>query len=895
MKISFHINFHTIWGQKLCITGSIPELGSLDASSAPGMHYTSNGNWELELELPDDTKPFEYRYFLSTNGQHVFEEWNRKHKAEPGKGTGRLTLYDYWQTRPDNIAFYSSAFTKSLFAHPRDPRERAVKGYKKLSIRIFAPRVEKGQYVAITGNRECLGNWEPEKALPLSCKDFPEWYIDIDANDIRYPLEYKFLIVEAATGKLVCWETDNNRSLNPPAHEADETICISGLHFRGNLPLWRCAGTVIPVFSLRSEHSFGAGDFGDLKLFINWIKATRQRVVQLLPLNDTTASHTWTDSYPYSAISIYALHPMYVNLQALGPLKDPGKAAYYRNLQEDLSKKETADYEAVVKHKLAYCRLFFEQEGGQLPDTEEYNAFFSANSHWLIPYAAYSYLRDKYKTTDFALWGKDSVYDKLRASRLCGKESNARADISFIFFLQFELHKQFKDVSDYARENGVVLKGDLPIGVNRNSVEVWTEPRYFNMDGQAGAPPDDFSTIGQNWRFPTYNWEAMEKDDFAWWKKRFAKLGDYFDCFRIDHILGFFRIWEIPADYTQGLCGHFNPALPLSREEIEHYGLPFNEARFTTPHINGEFLAELFGERADEVRDTWLTQSSPHHYSLKHFCDTQRKIQALFKDKDFDSSFIIKEGLMNIANEVLFLRDPFMANRFHPRISANMSYMYRELPATERNAFDHLYWDFFYHRHNNFWKAQAIKRLTPLIASTDMLVCGEDLGMIPQSVPDVMNKMQILSLEIERMPKTPDCYFADLEHLPYLSVCTTSTHDMSPLRSWWREDRHKTQLYYNNVLKRPGKAADECTSGIARQIIENHLNAPSMLAIIPLQDWLATDDSLKRANCEDERINIPANPNHYWRYRMHITIEELMGSAALNKRIASLIGKSGRK
>ena len=219
----------------------------------------------------------------------------------------------------------------------------------------------------------------------------------------------------------------------------------------------------------------------------------------------------------------------------------------------------------------------------------------------------------------------------------------------------------------------------------------------------------------------------------------------------------------------------------------------------------------------------------------------------------------------------------------------------RELSASDQYAFDQLYWNFFYHRHNEFWKAQAFNRLTPLVGSTNMLVCGEDLGMIPESVPDVMNKLQIFSLEIERMPKTPQREFSDLYNLPYHSVCTTSTHDMTPLRSWWKEDRAKIQRYYNNVLGYAGDAPEECTADLATQIVSNHLATASMLAIIPIQDWFAMDDSIKRKDYEAERINVPSDSNHYWRYRMHITLEKLIEADCLNNKITELIRNSGRK
>lgn len=894
MKVTFNINFHTVWGQKLCVVGSIPELGSWEPALAKEMSYKGDGNWQLELEVTSPVKDIEYRYFLSVNDKQIFEEWEKNHQVFFIGQADQYTLYDYWQVRPANLAFYSSAFTKSLFAHPCNTHERVVKSGKRLTIKISVPRVEKNQRVAITGNQDCLGNWHPDKALILSCDTFPVWHIDLDAGEISYPLEYKFLICDDQQQPLY-WEEDENRVLNLPSQQVGETVIVSGLYFRDNLPLWRCAGSVIPVFSLRSEKSFGVGDLGDLRMLVDWARKTCQRIIQVLPMNDTTTTHTRTDSYPYSAISIYALHPMYISLPDLGELADPEKAAFFARKQAELNGLDVVDYEQTVRYKLEYCREYFRQEGEAILSTSEYREFFAQNESWLMPYAAYCYLRDMYRTSDFTQWKENSVFDKNTIRELCSVGGKAYPEISFLYFLQYVLHTQFKGVSDYARKNGIVLKGDLPIGVNRTSVEAWMEPKYFNMNGQAGAPPDDFSVNGQNWGFPTYNWDMMEKDNFSWWKKRFRKLEDYFDSFRIDHILGFFRIWEVPSEYVQGLCGHFNPALPLTPNEIEQYGLDFNEARLTTPHINREFLPELFGDQTEEVIGAFLAQSSSRHFVLKPFCDTQRKVEALFAGKTDEASLRIKKGLFAIANEVLFLRDPREPDKFHPRISASQSYLYRELSASDQYAFDQLYWNFFYHRHNEFWEAQAFNRLTPLVGSTNMLVCGEDLGMIPESVPDVMNKLQIFSLEIERMPKTPQREFSDLYNLPYHSVCTTSTHDMTPLRSWWKEDRAKIQRYYNNVLGYVGDAPEECTADLATQIVSNHLATASMLAIIPIQDWFAMDDSIKRKDYEAERINVPSDSNHYWRYRMHITLEKLIEADCLNNKITELIRNSGRK
>ncbi len=896
MRVIFTIKYNTAWGQSLAIVGSVPELGQWEEAVAPDMLFSGDGVWMYELEIPNHVQCIDYYYLVKTEGKEARREWSRGHSLKTDDNKMCYRLYDAWQNPPADLPFYSSAFTKAIFAHSAPSvADGCDKG--QLTLSVFAPRVGKRQYVAFTGNHEKVGNWLPERAVRMYPAGGTLWRVTIDASELAFPLNYKFLLCDEEDPAQCVWEDGEDRVMEYPFLTDEECVCFSGLCFRHgqHIPLWKGAGTVIPVFSLRSERSYGVGDLGDLHLLVDWAEKTGQCIIQVLPMNDTRMTHTWLDSYPYSAMSIYALHPMYINLDRMGELKDEERKHDYHLRQRELNEKDEIDYESVVETKIAYCREFVEQEGlSRLMANEDFLSFFEQNNSWLIPYGAYCYLTDLHKTADFSQWGKYAVYDKAAINKLCSPKHPAYPEIAFNYYLQYVLDKQFREVTAYARAKGIVLKGDLPIGVNRLSAEVWTEPDYFNLNGQSGAPPDDFSANGQNWLFPTYRWEVMEKDGYSWWKKRFAKMNDYFDSFRIDHILGFFRIWEIPEEYVQGLCGHFNPALPLSVEEIERAGLRFDEKRFISPRISESCLPDLFGEYVNEVLGSYLAQSSSHHFVLKPFCDTQRKIEKLFDGKKEDKAQKIKLGLYAIANEVLFLKDPHETDKYHPRISASASYLYKELNEGEKQAFDRLYADFFYHRHNEFWKNRAFRKLRPLIESTEMLVCGEDLGMIPATVPEVMNELRLLSLEIERMPKKYGVEFADLTDLPYFSVCTTSTHDMSPLRSWWKEDRQKTQRYYTIVLKQQGEAPCECSGKLATHIVTNHLASPAMLVIIPWQDWLATDDDLKRPDAEAERINIPAQTNYYWRYRMHLTLEELLRANELNNRIISLLKESGR-
>ncbi|MDR2626741.1 MAG: 4-alpha-glucanotransferase [Dysgonamonadaceae bacterium] len=905
MKISFNIHYRTVWGQTLHLTGSIPALGSRNPEQALNLHYVNDGLWSASIEIPDDTQQIEYRYFLQSNGIRIFEEWERPHRAALDRASSIL-LYDTWQNKPEQQAFYTSAFKDVLFARtdgccktgaptPSEKRLHLPDGniQKKIRLKVFAPRAGKDRHVAVSGNQAVLGNWNPGKSLKMSCPDFPEWEVEFDASGLSYPIEYKFILYSDNRTDIY-WEPGGNRKLDIPLLKEEETAVVAGLAFRDDFPPWKGAGTVVPVFSLRSEESFGIGDFHDLKKLTDWVRKTGQQIIQILPVNDTTMTHTWMDSYPYNAISIYALHPLYLSLHQMGKLKDTALNRTLRQVQKELNRQEKVDYEQVDRYKWMFFRALFAQDGDKTLKSRKFRTFFKENADWLMPYAAYSCLRDRYKTSDFRQWQEDAVYDRQKIEELCRPGAKHYRDIALYFYLQYHLHLQLKAARDYARDNGVVLKGDIPIGVSDTSIEAWTEPRLFNMDARAGAPPDDFSVAGQNWGFPTYNWAEMEKTDYRWWKKRFRQMSRYFDAYRIDHILGFFRIWEVPASSIQALTGVFNPALPLTREEIAATGLHFDEEQWTKPRINGCFLSELFGVYAREVAEKYLVRISPQYFALHPDYDTQVKIEQRFFGKDDFKNKTVKNALFALANEVLFIADSREKSQYHPRISASNTFAYRELSRPDRYAFDYLYWDYFYRRHNDFWKEQACRKLAPLVFATEMLACGEDLGMIPQSVPEVMDKFQILSLEIERMPKQPFTTFEKLSTLPYRSICTTSTHDMPVVRAWWEENREKTQQYYSEVLGCTGDAPVRCTADICRQIVENHLNAPSMFAIIPLQDWMGIDDSVGSKNPAAERINIPSNPRHYWGYRMHLNIEDLLKKKEWNEIIRTLIGKAGR-
>lgn len=897
MKISFQIEYRTNWGEEVRVLGSIPELGNENPANAALMQTTDGRHWLLEKTVAIPASGLiTYNYYIYRNGEIIRKEWTgsqRCMRVSPDKEKSYRT-YDSWKVVPDQQYFYSSAFTDSLLAHRR--RDKAPKGFDNgLRIKAYAPRISSHYALAVCGNQPALGNWNPDKAWLMSDTDFPEWQAEIDITQISFPLEYKFVLYNKKEKKAEAWESNPNRFVAELQTKNKETLVLSDRFVSFDIPAWKGAGVAIPVFSLRSEKSFGIGDLGDLKKMIDWAASTGQKVVQILPINDTTITHTWTDSYPYNSISIYAFNPVYTDLRQLGVLKDKAKAAGFDKKQKELNALTSVDYEAVGQWKWEYFRLIFAQEGEKVLASEAFRSFFLNNKEWLLPYAAFSYLRDTYKTANFRQWPKHTTFDSDEIEKLCRPGTKYYNEIAIYYYIQFNLHLQLLDATTYAREHSVVLKGDIPIGISRNSVEAWTEPYYFNLNGQAGAPPDDFSVNGQNWGFPTYNWQVMEKDGYKWWMKRFQKMAEYFDAYRIDHILGFFRIWEIPMDAVHGLLGQFVPALPMDKDEIEGYGLPFREEFYLNPYIHESFLQQVFGPHTEYVKQNFIEPSHIwQQYRMRPEFNTQRKIEAFFAGKTDEDSIWVRDGLYSLISDVLFVRDTKGPEKYHPRISAQHDFLYQSLPDWEKNAFNRLYDQYYYHRHNEFWHQQAMKKLPQLTQSTRMLVCGEDLGMIPQSVSWVMNDLHILSLEIQRMPKNPNQEFAVPSEYPYSSVCTISTHDMSTLRGWWEEDRGKTQRYYNQMMGQYGDAPQKASPEICEKIVRTHLYGKSILCILALQDWFSIDGDYCNPNVQEERINVPANPKHYWRYRMHITLEELMNADSLNAKIKTLIEHTGR-
>ncbi|MEO8414977.1 MAG: 4-alpha-glucanotransferase [Ginsengibacter sp.] len=895
MTIHFYLRYHTVFGQVLSLSGNNDMMGNNDPTRAVALTWLNNDYWYLAIELPqgfDDR--ILYRYILIDNdGTEIFDgEENRVIDLTEIKSK-TISVFDSWNAEGyiGNV-FFTRPFSKVLLHDITKIKPGFPKKYTH-EFRVKSPLLQPGEIICMCGSTESLKNWSATDPVLFVPKN--EWFVArVNLGKNEWPATYKYGIYDVVQKKMIRFEEGENRVLWKKENDIELSILHDGFA-RCPVANWKGAGVAIPVFSLRSKKSFGVGEFTDIPLLVDWAKETGLKLIQLLPVNDTTVTHTWHDSYPYAAISAFALHPMYINLEKIAGKEYSYIVKPLKKKQKKLNELPVYDYEQVMKFKWSVLRELYLASKNEFKNNLDYFEFFELNRHWLVPYAAFSYLRDKNKTSDFSQWKNHKIYKESDIQKLASPSRPHYDDIAFFYFVQYHLHLQLKAAKEYAHKNKIVLKGDIPIGIHRFGCDAWENPSLYNMNEQSGAPPDDFAIKGQNWGFPTYNWDKMKEDGFKWWRLRFDQMSNYFDAFRIDHILGFFRIWSIPLHAVEGVMGRFVPAIPIDISEFQNNHTWFSYDRYCQPFITDEILGSIFHENVHFVKKHFLEKPVHGQYSLGKLFNTQQKVVEYFADNKVDESARIKQGLFDlISNVILFEVENSGGQKFHFRIGIPNTSSFQQLDGNTQHGLHELYINYFYRRQDDFWRKEALKKLPNLKRSTKMLICGEDLGMVPHCVPEVMKDLGILSLEIERMPKDPKTEFFHPKNAPYLAVVTPSTHDMSTIRGWWEEDREKTQRFYNHMLGHYGEAPFFCEPWINKEIVLQHLFSPAMWSIFLLQDLMGIERSTRGENPHGERINIPSDPNHFWGYRMHLPLEDLLKAKELNEEIKKYVEESGR-
>jgi len=803
-QICFRINYHTVFGQTVAVKISSANTPGTVLSLSPYENGVWEGNFAVDLKMGNI---YYYHYIVFENNRIVSRETafpKRAITADITNNVRNLSFQDIWRYDIRQINYGRSALADCIFKTAKRRNKLVCKNKMLFCVHLLTPRSEDFN-VLITGENGTLGNWGPSKGVKMT--RHAAYVYAAETDTIPIGTQYKYVIRYKGE---VLWENGENRSINVSPKQG-RCIINDGWVRIPDFTDWHCAGIVVPLFSLHSKDSYGIGDFADLKRFIKWASEVGFSALQLLPINDTTTFGSWKDSYPYNSVSAFALNPIYISLK---------EAGYNIPANPKINELPTVDYEETFKFKMQALAEIYKSEKHKLKDSVKFVNFKENNKSWLMPYSAYCALRDKYNTLDFSKWDGFETYD---ANKTKG-EKKLLSKAEFYQFVQFLAFSQMKSAQIYAHKKRVILKGDIPIGVNLHSCDVWENPKFFNRDMSTGAPPDYFSEDGQNWGFPTYNWQEMEKDGYSWWKARLKVMADFFDAYRIDHVLGFFRIWEIPRSQTSAKYGHFSPALPYSEKELNSFGFCLKK----------EHIGTLFFE----------DRPHPHKY--------------------------------------------------HPAIYAHGNVIYQSLDDRQKQAYDMIHNDFFGNRNEDLWEKEGTEKLQEITHATAMLPCAEDLGMLPSCITGVLSKLGILSLEIQNMPKQSGAEFADVSKYPYNSVATISTHDMPSFRLWWKKFPERAKRYANGVLGINENVPAEADENICTRVVRQHLHSPAMLCLLSFQDWTAINKDARTNDLELEQINDPANSKQYWRYKTHLSLEDLEKNSSLKKQILNLVSEAKR-
>lgn len=894
MKIHFKVPFFTRFGQNVVVSGDIPELGNNNFRRAFPLNFQGHEDWVGEIEInptKDQIIVYKYLVFDETNGTHI-EEWGERKIEISQTNVDKIYCFDQWNAagKIENVLM-SSPFQKVLLKNNEEKKQpREEKNFTHELI-VKAPLIKENQVVCVVGNCQELGEWSVNNPAIMHLSD-DKWILKKDLRKVKKDILFKFGIFDLSIKQFVEFEEGPDRFL--PLFGSKSLVKFDGGFIRMNDTTWKGAGVGLPISSIRTRKSFGTGDFVDLKLLVDWAAKVGLKLIQVLPLNDTNGTQTENDVLPYAAISAFALNPLYLNIPAMGKLSDTHEIQkQYIPKQAELNAMPLLPFLEVVNFKIEYAKQLYLQEKEIFLNDKDFQLYFDQNEYWLKPYAAYCFLRDKFKTNNYREWEEFALYDAGKIEELTSSNQPHFDQIGAIYFIQYHLHKQLKKSTEYAHSKGVILKGDIPIGVNRNSIDTWVNPNLFHMDMNAGAPPDMFAIKGQNWELPTYNWEEMKQTGFKWWKQRFGQMSNYFDTFRIDHILGFFRIWQIPTNQIEGIMGHLNPSIPIYINEFSEKGIWFDYNRFCKPYITEDILWRFFEEEVEWVKSNCLQIEDGWILRLKDQFKSQTYVEKLFDKGEISER--IKWGLFDLISNVLFFEVPNSnQTQFFPRYGMHSLPTYQELDDHTKRGLDELYIHYYYHRQDENWYHSGMEKLPALKKTTNMMICGEDLGMMTQCVTDVMSELGILSLEVQRAPKSNKIEFSHPNNAPYLSVVTPSTHDMSTIRGWWEEDKSVTQRFYNTQLGHWGEAPYFCEWWINRDIVLQHLYSPAMWAIFQMQDLLGISEKVRRENPHDERINVPSSSKTSWRYRLHINLEDLLEEDDFNNELKNYIVQSKR-
>ncbi|MDR1108997.1 MAG: 4-alpha-glucanotransferase [Spirochaetaceae bacterium] len=650
----------------------------------------------------------------------------------------------------------------------------------------------------------------------------------------------------------------------------------------------RLIGTVVPVGALRGERSLGVGEFPDLVEFAQWAVKMGLGLIQLLPVNDTGY-----ESSPYSALTAFALHPLYLRI---GDLPEAaGCAGELAAIGRRFEGKERFPYYEILRAKMELLRKIYAAHAAEIgarADSGGSLGQWIGKNPWVKEYAVFRRLKEKNSEKSWKEWDSHRTVTAKDIEALWEK-AEFRGEHLFWAWLQEALDTQFSQAAAALAEAGICLEGDLPILMNEDSCDVWAHGEYFRQDLSAGAPPDMYSPGGQNWGFPIYDWEAQAKDNYAWWRQRLKTAEKYYRAYRIDHVLGFFRIWAAPREDHSSVLGRFIPAVPIGARDLA--GLGFDDSRIrwlSRPHIP---TGEVWDALQAGSRENPEAVAPEAERVFSQALDRIREEELwLFKDGIRGEKDIEALGLHPAARDYLvgawhnrtFLE--YEKGRFAPLWFYRNSRAYASLSEEERRGLEELL-EKKRAESELIWEKQGEKLLKVLAASSSMLPCAEDLGAVPDCVPRTLAKLKILGLRVIRWFRdwnTEGQPYIPLEEYPELSVCTPAVHDSSTLREWW--DREVDQEHFCCFIGIPSLPRIY-NPGTAKIILHKAAAAASRFRVFQIQDLLHLSLKWYAPDPGSERINVPGTANDFnWTYRLPASIATLSRDEDLIKAVAEL-------
>jgi len=631
-------------------------------------------------------------------------------------------------------------------------------------------------------------------------------------------------------------------------------------------------GIAIPIFSLRSLQSVGIGEFLDLIPFGEFVHRAGFDLIQLLPINDTGE-----ESSPYSARSAFALNPAYIHLQAVSGAK--AHLAEILKAKAHYDTLETVPFHEVARFKRYILRKIFDDNKDAIKKDAELLTWIDENS-WSKPYAVYCLLKTRNEQASWRSW---SAHQDPKPSTIKSLWTKNSDDAFFEVWMQLLAEQQLCVAIAALDAKNLKLKGDVPILINEDSADVWADRTYFDLSNRAGAPPDMFSYSGQNWGFPTYHWDALAKDDFGWWRRRLSQAAKFYHAYRIDHVLGFFRIWTIPDTEVTGIMGHFKPAHPITRKRLAIAGIQESTLQYLShPNFGRDWLAGLFSTGTDRVLSAYFDSIGQGRFRLKDKFCSEKVITALPEEQP------VKDALLKVYWNRVFLPSEDGQNYWPFWYWYDAPVLFT-LPAHEQAAIKSIMEENEASQ-ERLWHDNGRRLLKVMAEETDMLVCAEDLGVVPLCVPAVLHELNIMSLRIERWTrkwKEDGQPYVTPREYPRLSVATTSCHDTSTLCGLWQEPDFDRATFWS-YLGASGPVPAKITPEIALAVLEHLFQGNSLLAVPPLQDFLALSKKFAERDPDKDRINIPGTVGvHNWTWRMPILSENL---AEETKLIASIRG-----